>query len=497
MGGDGAMMEFYQRACQIKADTGACLLIVIGGRRLVEPFEYLVELVLGNLFAIISNGDGGTLGVVSEADAYLTTRRCVLEGIGEHIHHHLVEVGTIDPHWQGVCIVIKAQLDALRLGLRLEEGIDILDEGYQIGLAHAHLHLPLVDLPEVHHLIDETQDALRITTDGLIDTLALRIVLVLDEGEQRGEDERHRRADIVTDVHEETETGFTHLLGMNMGLEAQAVLLTVTTVEQILPDEEADDQRIEEIGPSRTVPRRMDHDGELAHGCLLLIVLGLHTETVGALRKMREGEDIGAWLQADKGLAIDAIEIGDMFGILVGQRGETDGKGVVVITQFEMIAGHDGRIGDNIVARTALLDDLLAIDGEGRQLYAGIPLTGNDVLGREPGDTASTTKEDQTVAIDTRGAITELIALQTVVDEEIAETPLFGIETTQAVVGGYPQLACSIFFDRAHTVVGQTFVTGIVMELLSMKVIAIETLVGTCPELTAVLARYTHGRTII
>ena len=364
MGGDGAMMEFYQRACQIKADTGACLLIVIGGRRLVEPFEYLVELVLGNLFAIISNGDGGTLGVVSEADAYLTTRRCVLEGIGEHIHHHLVEIGTVDPHRQGISIVIETQFDALRLGLRLEEGIDILDEGYQIGLAHAHLHLSLVDLPEVHHLIDETQDALRITTDGLIDTLALRIVLVLDKGEQRGEDERHRRADIVTDVHEETETGFTHLLGMNMSLEAQAVLLTVTTVEQILPDEEADDQRIEEIGPSRTVPRCVDHDGELAHGCLLLIVLGLHTETVGALRKMREGEDIGAWLQAGKGLAIDAIEIGDMFGILVGQRGETDGKGVVVITQFEMVAGHDGRIGNNIVARTALLDDLLTIDGK-------------------------------------------------------------------------------------------------------------------------------------
>ena len=364
MGGDGAMMEFYQRACQIKADTGACLLIVIGGRRLVEAFEDLVELILGNLFAIISNGDGGTLGVVSEADAYLTTRRCVLEGIGEHIHHHLVEVGTIDPHWQGVCIVIKAQLDALRLGLRLEEGIDILDEADQIGLAHAHLHLPFVDLPKVHHLIDETQDALRIATDGLIDTLALRIVLMLDEGEQRGKDERHRRADIVADVHEETETGFTHLLGMDMGLEAQTILLTVTTVEQILPDEEADDQRIEEIGPSRTIPRRMDHDGELAHGGLLLIVLSFHTETVGALRKMREGENVGTWLQADKGLAIDAIEIGDMFGILVGQRGETDSKGVVVITQLEMVAGHDGRIGDDIVARTTLLDNLLATDGK-------------------------------------------------------------------------------------------------------------------------------------
>ena len=132
----------------------------------------------------------------------------------------------------------------------------ILDEADQIGLAHAHLHLSLVDLPEVHHLIDETQDALRITTDGLIDTLALRIVLVLDKGEQRGEDERHRRADIVADVHEETETGFTHLLGMNMSLEAQAVLLTVTTVEQILPDEKTNNQRIEEIGPGRTVPRR-------------------------------------------------------------------------------------------------------------------------------------------------------------------------------------------------------------------------------------------------
>ena len=264
MGGDSAMVEFYQRACQIKADTGACLLIIIGGGRLIESFEDLVELVLGNLFAIIRDRNGGILGIVSETDAYFPARRRIFEGVGEHIHHHLIEVGTVDPHWQGICIVIERQLDSLCLGLRLEEGIDIFDEGNQVSLAHAHLHLSLVDLPEVHHLVDETQDALRIATDGLIDALALRIVLMLDEGKQWSEDECHRRTDIVTDIHKETETGFTHLLGMNMSLEAQAVLLTMTTVEQILPDEKTNNQRIEEISPGGTVPWRVDHDGELA-----------------------------------------------------------------------------------------------------------------------------------------------------------------------------------------------------------------------------------------
>ena len=62
-----------------------------------------------------------------------------------------------------------------------EEGVDVVDEAHEITLAHTHLHLSLVNLPEVHHLVDQAEDALGIAADGLVDALALRVFLFLDE----------------------------------------------------------------------------------------------------------------------------------------------------------------------------------------------------------------------------------------------------------------------------------------------------------------------------
>ena len=59
--------------------------------------------------------------------------------------------------------------------------MDIVDEGDEVGLLHAHLHHTLVDLTEVHHLVDEVEDALRITFDGEVDIMALRVVILFHE----------------------------------------------------------------------------------------------------------------------------------------------------------------------------------------------------------------------------------------------------------------------------------------------------------------------------
>ena len=109
--------------------------------------------------------------------------------------------------------------DLLGDRLLLEELVFIFDETYHVGLAHVHRHLSLVYLSEVHHLTDEVEDALGVLAHEVVDALSMGILVFLDEGEKRGEDEGERCAYLVTDVHEEAQLSLAHLFGMDMLLQ--------------------------------------------------------------------------------------------------------------------------------------------------------------------------------------------------------------------------------------------------------------------------------------
>ena len=295
--------------------------------------------------------------------------------------------------------MVEGELDLTGLRLMCEEGVDVVDEAHEVALAHTHLHLSLVNLTEVHHLVDQAEDALGIAADGLIDALALWVVLFLDEGEQRRENQRHRGSDIMTDIHEEAQFGLTHLLGMDMGLEAQTVLLTVMAVGEELPGEESDDEGVEEVGPCRTVPGTTDDDGEVALGCFDATALGLHTETVSAWRQVGEGELVGAGRQGAEGFTVDAVKVNDVLRILIGERGELDRERIVMVAQFEVVTGVDGRFRHPSPTRARGGADRLAVDGESRQMDVCAPLALLDVHGVKPGDATRASEEDGTAGI--------------------------------------------------------------------------------------------------
>ena len=118
---------------------------------------------------------------MGDTDVNLSARRGELEGVGENIDDDLVEVATVNPYGQLLCIMLVREGYLLAARLMLKQGVDVLHECDEVGLLHVHLHHALVDLPEVHHLVDEVQDALGISLDGLVDTPSLRIVVLLDE----------------------------------------------------------------------------------------------------------------------------------------------------------------------------------------------------------------------------------------------------------------------------------------------------------------------------
>ena len=61
------------------------------------------------------------------------------------------------------------------------------------------------------------------------------VVVLLDERQQGCNDKRHWRTYLVRDVHKELQLGISHLLGMYMLLQPQAVLLLALSHAQIAP----------------------------------------------------------------------------------------------------------------------------------------------------------------------------------------------------------------------------------------------------------------------
>ena len=158
--------------------------------------------------------------VVSDSNANLSARRGKLEGVGKNVHDHLVEIASVNPDRQLVGIVLKGEGEKLGLGLIVEKVIDILHKLNQVCFPHTHLHLTFVDLTQIHHLVDEVEDALCISLDDDIDAFALGIFFVLYQRKQWSDDKGHRRTNLVTDVHKETQFGVAHFLGMDMFLKA-------------------------------------------------------------------------------------------------------------------------------------------------------------------------------------------------------------------------------------------------------------------------------------
>ena len=121
MHADGTIVEFYERACQVKADACTNVTGVGRGMILIEPLEDFLLLVLGYLFAVVADGNAGLLVVVGDIDVDVATRGGELEGVGKDIDNDLVEVLTVNPYRQAWHVVIVTQCDAAGLSLLLEE----------------------------------------------------------------------------------------------------------------------------------------------------------------------------------------------------------------------------------------------------------------------------------------------------------------------------------------------------------------------------------------
>ena len=141
---------------------------------LIEAFENSFQLFFGYFLAIIADGDA-CFGVrMAEANSDIAPRWCVFEGIRDDVYQHFVEVPAVYPHGKRP-IMPEAEVDVLRLGLLFEERVNIVYEAHQVRFLHVHGQHSLVNLAQIHELVDEMENAFGVPFDGGIDALSVKV----------------------------------------------------------------------------------------------------------------------------------------------------------------------------------------------------------------------------------------------------------------------------------------------------------------------------------
>ena len=141
----------------------------------------MLHLVFRNILAVVADCYHGLIALAFNLQEDHSTRRRELEGVREDVYNHLIELPTVYPDRQLLVIVLVDEVDALGLSLMLEQRVEVLYEGDEIGFGEVHLHHTLVNLSQVHELVDEAQDSLSVSLDGLIDAQPSWVVFLSDE----------------------------------------------------------------------------------------------------------------------------------------------------------------------------------------------------------------------------------------------------------------------------------------------------------------------------
>ena len=95
------------------------------------------------------------------------------------------------------------QGDSLHLRLMLKKCVDISDKTHEINFLHTHLHLSLIDLTQIHHLVNQMENTFRISFDRLIDTFLSEISFLFQQRQQWSHNQCHRSPNLMTDIHKE------------------------------------------------------------------------------------------------------------------------------------------------------------------------------------------------------------------------------------------------------------------------------------------------------
>ena len=179
---------------------------------LIEPFEDTLYLLPVESDAVIRHSYFKVLlqriapgGITScrKCNRNLSLLRCVLKGIGEDIHQYLIEVIHIHPYLQLRHDVFETETYLLLPRHIVKSEHHIVNETHHIRLPEFHEHLSFIQLTNIHQLVYQTKNTLRIPVNHQISLLYFSSLLFSQQFLQRINNQRHRSTYFMRDIDEE------------------------------------------------------------------------------------------------------------------------------------------------------------------------------------------------------------------------------------------------------------------------------------------------------
>ena len=455
------MMQFGEATREIETD--ACAIVEDGLRlvvKLVIALEDIFTLALRNTLARISHTDLHlTFGHIKRnIDASATGRE--LQGVGEQIRDNLLKFVAISPGLEYIRHPNAGNRDAFLAGIELEGVADIIHGLCHIGLFHMKAQGVVLELIEVHELIDELEHAL----DAALGHAEQRAILTtevtaahkLPHGACH---HRERCAELMGNVGEEAHV---HLVRAQLLLFLHLCLTGGTAgnhhaagIAIEIPGKSRGEREIDEPCPPRISRRGSNGNAQrtfIGEALVTGIIGSLHAEGVMTGRQIGiAGRMVVARINP---VAIEAVEfIIIMYALILPEveRSIRDAEAILVVAQTYLLTTVEHGLNGPVGRRPhQLVVDLQMAEFQGN-LSERI-----DIGGVEHGDTVGTTEDQTAIRQLTRGTIDKLIASNTVGLIERRDAPRLTIPAIQAFHRSHPDITLNVFLDAAHIRAGET-----------------------------------------
>ena len=470
------VVQYGQAAGVVQADARSPVVGTFGlVAYLVIAFEYLLYLVFGDALSRVGHGHFDVLrdapvggqaeeprGFLTvyyvEADTDFTALGRELQGIGHQVVEYLFHLVLVQPHQEGVFQSVGVQVDALVVGVHPEDAHLALQAGDEVGALHLQAQGVVLQLVEVHHLVDEPQHAVHAALQDvqqvLVRTLYLRIGAELVHGTgNHGE----RCAELVRDVGEEAHVHPVHpLLLLLFQAGAAGGLLFGADAEQGTQEEKGEggcQQEVEQVGPPRAPGGRIyaDADGVLGLHDAPVVVGDFHVEHILSGRQVGVvGFVVVAGVYPVVVESLQVVLVVHSSVLAVVQGGEGDAEAVLVVLQ--VYVGAVGEVladGFSVQLRTYQAVVYLQV----AEQQWDVALDGH-VDGVEERKAVRAAEDERAVGQTARGAVVELVSAYAVGGVIVGEASGCPVIFAQSVLGAYPEVALQVFLDARYVEAG-------------------------------------------
>ena len=121
----------------------------------------------------------------------------------QQVEHYLLQHLAVEPGFPGGAFFPQREIDLLLYRPIPELLCQLLHKDMQIAGLHAQLQRSALQFPEIHQLVDQAQQTMRIPVHGLEITAQRRVIVLFHHPFQRPEYQRQRRPEFMRDIGKE------------------------------------------------------------------------------------------------------------------------------------------------------------------------------------------------------------------------------------------------------------------------------------------------------